>query len=217
MAFKLLTTTTGKQEGCDEINGRFDPTVGHSHEEAYGGKPIGTNGIQPKAITADRLSDTAIVDKLGYTPVNPADITVDVATQAEAQAGTDNTKVITPLQLRNGLNASGLAPISACRAWVDFNGTGTVTIREGLNISSIADNGVGDYTINFTQALPSANYSVLFGGQIDQAGGAGYSCISIYRSPTAKTVNSLRINTTGISGGNTVNVDYTTVCVGIII
>jgi hypothetical protein len=47
-----------------------------------------------------------------------------------------------------------------CRAWVNFNGTGTVAIRASFNVSSITDNGTGDYTVNFTNALPDANYMI---------------------------------------------------------
>lgn len=46
-----------------------------------------------------------------------------------------------------------------CRAWVNFDGTGTVAIRASYNVSSITDNGVGDYTVNFTTAMPDANYT----------------------------------------------------------
>lgn len=45
-------------------------------------------------------------------------------------------------------------------AWVNFNGTGTVAIRSSYNVSSITDNGTGDYTVNFATALSDANYSV---------------------------------------------------------
>ena len=45
-------------------------------------------------------------------------------------------------------------------AWVNFNGTGTVAIRASYNVSSITDNGTGDYTVNFTTAMPDANYCV---------------------------------------------------------
>jgi hypothetical protein len=48
-----------------------------------------------------------------------------------------------------------------CRAWVNFNGTGTVAIRASGNVSSITDNGTGDYTVNFTTAMPDANYSCI--------------------------------------------------------
>ena len=63
-------------------------------------------------------------------------------------------------QVKAATNASGSAPIYSCRAWVNFNGTGTVAIRASGNVSSITDNGVGDYTVNFTTAMPDANYSV---------------------------------------------------------
>jgi len=46
-----------------------------------------------------------------------------------------------------------------CRAWVNFNGTGTVAIRASGNVSSITDNGTGDYTVNFTTAMPDANFA----------------------------------------------------------
>ena len=52
----------------------------------------------------------------------------------------------------NGVTTNALA-------WVNFNGTGTVAIRSSYNVSSITDNGTGDYTINFTTALSDANYS----------------------------------------------------------
>jgi hypothetical protein len=52
-----------------------------------------------------------------------------------------------------------------CRAWVNFNGTGTPAIRASGNLSSITDNGIGDYTLNFTNAMPDANYSA--GGSVN--------------------------------------------------
>jgi len=55
---------------------------------------------------------------------------------------------------------NGSAPIYAARAWVNFNGTGTVAIRASGNVTSITDNGTGDYTVNFTTAMSDANYSV---------------------------------------------------------
>jgi hypothetical protein len=55
------------------------------------------------------------------------------------------------LATQNGM--TGIA-----KAWVNFNGTGTPAIRASFNVSSITDNGTGDYTINFTTAMPNANY-----------------------------------------------------------
>lgn len=52
-----------------------------------------------------------------------------------------------------------------CRAWVNFNGTGTVAIRASGNVSSITDNGTGYYTVNFANAMPDANYAVVAGSR----------------------------------------------------
>lgn len=61
------------------------------------------------------------------------------------------------LQFNSGYGS--VATAYGCRAWVNFNGTGTVAIRASGNVSSITDNGTGDYTVNFTNAMPDANYS----------------------------------------------------------
>jgi hypothetical protein len=65
------------------------------------------------------------------------------------------------LVLKNGVantpptiqDSAGTEIGTFCRAWVNFNGTGTVAIRASFNVSSITDNGTGDYTVNFTNAL----------------------------------------------------------------
>ena len=63
-------------------------------------------------------------------------------------------------EIKDALNAGGSAPIYACRAWANFNGTGTVAIRASGNVSSITDNGTGNYTVNFTTAMPDASYAI---------------------------------------------------------
>lgn len=55
----------------------------------------------------------------------------------------------------------GNAPLYGCRAWVNFNGTGTVAIRSSGNVSSITDNGVGTYSVNFTTAMPDINFTTI--------------------------------------------------------
>jgi hypothetical protein len=63
-------------------------------------------------------------------------------------------------------NTSGVTKYLA-QAWVNFNGTGTVAINGQGNVSSITDNGVGDYTVNFTTAMSDANYAAA--GTVSQA------------------------------------------------
>lgn len=65
---------------------------------------------------------------------------------------------ITSASIAASLNATGSAPLYACRAWVNFNGTGVIAIRGSGNVSSITDVSVGNYYINFTTAMPDANY-----------------------------------------------------------
>jgi hypothetical protein len=80
-------------------------------------------------------------------------------------ASTLATTVASPTLTTPNINSAqfatvtGTAPIYPCRAWVNFNGTGTVAIRASGNVSSITDNGTGSYTVNFTTAMPDVNYS----------------------------------------------------------
>jgi len=80
----------------------------------------------------------------------------------DSTAGFDGATLtgdVAAARITGALNATGSAPIYACRAWVNFNGTGTVAIRASGNVSSITDNGTGDYTVNFTTAMQDVNYS----------------------------------------------------------
>jgi hypothetical protein len=65
------------------------------------------------------------------------------------------------IQFNSGFGS--VATAYGCRAWVNFNGTGTVAIRASGNVTSITDNGTGDYTVNFTTAMPDANYGFSIG------------------------------------------------------
>lgn len=76
------------------------------------------------------------------------------------------------VQQTNGMTMTGGNPkYYAARAWVNFNGSGTVAIRAAVNVSSITDNGTGDYTINFTTAMPDASYAAVVVGQQNDGGG----------------------------------------------
>lgn len=106
---------------------------------------------------------------------------------------------------------SGSAPIYAARAWVNFNGTGTVAIRASGNVSSITDNGTGDYTVNFTTAMPDANYSVTSAARYETSGTAVVHVL--ISNDTAPTTTALRLTTPG-NLSNTL-FDTEAVCVAI--
>ena len=82
------------------------------------------------------------------------------------------------------------------KAWVNFNGTGTVAIRASGNVSSITDNGTGDYTVNFTNALADANYGPV---GMTALPGSWYGGVSI-SNLAAPTTTALRIVTHNDSG-----------------
>ena len=81
-------------------------------------------------------------------------------TIAFAEGGTEVMRLDSSANLKFNSGYGSVATAYGCRAWVNFNGTGTVAIRASGNVSSITDNNTGDYTVNFTTAMPDANYSV---------------------------------------------------------
>ena len=129
-----------------------------------------------------------------------------VGTTYLADAGTTPAKLSTGapswdssgnLSFNSGYGSTAVA--YACRAWVNFNGTGTVAIRASGNVSSITDNGVGDYTLNFTTAMPDANYS-LAGTACDTSAAAMPSLIPALVS-TPFTTTTSRVQTRNPSTG----------------
>ncbi len=95
----------------------------------------------------------------------------------------------------NGVTTNALA-------WVNFNGTGTVAIRSSYNVSSITDNGTGDYTINFATALSDANYAAVGSLRYTSASNASttFNLGNAAGTPNPQT-GSLRITTyNGVSG-----------------
>ena len=72
------------------------------------------------------------------------------------------------------------------KAWVNFNGTGTVAIRRAFNVSSITDNGTGHYTVNFTNALSDGNYSTT--GSLNWDGGSVNLVLSVIGTPSTTAV-----------------------------
>jgi uncharacterized protein (AIM24 family) len=107
------------------------------------------------------------------------------------------------LQFNSGYGSAATA--YGCRAWANFNGTGTVAIRASGNVSSITDNGTGDYTVNFTTALVDANYAFSFG-----AGSGNGRVIVLYNgtfntadSSSAKAAGSIRIAYLELGAGST--------------
>jgi hypothetical protein len=129
-------------------------------------------------------------------------VVIDGATGVTAPAfdgavdAADLTGNVAAARITTALNATGSAPIYACRAWVNFNGTGTVSIRASGNVSSITDNGVGDYTINLATAMPDADY-VVCGTQASSSATGYVIDNSVGRTRTTSAAQIATINSSG--------------------
>ena len=147
--------------------------------------------------------DTITIGASGDTITIPSGATLDV-TSATVSGITSYTDT-DALDL---FNASGSAPVYACRAWVNFNGTGTVAIRASGNVTSITDNGTGEYTVNFTTAMPDANYSTHLSQSL-----AGSGATPGLNDTVTNDTDEMNIRTAGVSTPN--GLDRALVCVAI--
>lgn len=109
-----------------------------------------------------------------------------------------------------------VATAYGCRAWVNFNGNGTVAIRASGNVSSITDNGTGDYTVNYSTALVDGNYAVsLCTTEYASTNNVIYPTITGSNTgPTTQTTTALRINTAAL-GSPAAKYDMGEICVSI--
>ena len=110
----------------------------------------------------------------------------------------------TPTVFQDG---SGTEIIQGCTAWVNFNGTGTVAIRDSFNVSSITDNGVGDYTVNFASAMANTNYCAVAQSLYN---GVAYTVMS---GPTPYSVNSATYYSLRISDGVLIDSDFVQIAI----
>ena len=99
----------------------------------------------------------------------------------------------------SGMTVSGF-PAYFCRAWVSFNGTGVVAIRSSGNVSSITDNGVGDYTLNFATPLADANYTYQGTCSKVTANVSGSNVVQ-YDNVSARTSSAFRFQIKNTSSG----------------
>jgi hypothetical protein len=124
--------------------------TGRRIEIALVGNDVSLNPvtITPDATDANKLANSGLAS---MTLLEPGQSVI-----LQQSDNSDRWEVVS-----QGVATYGSAPIYACRAWVNFNGIGTVAIRASGNVSSITDNGVGDYYINFITPMKDVNYATL--------------------------------------------------------
>ena len=131
-----------------------------------------------------------------------------------SEGGVEAMRIDSSANLQFNSGYGSVATAYGCRAWVNFNGTGTVAIRASGNVSSITDNGTGDYTVNFTTAMPDANYSAVVNSSYSTTDN-GMIC-GIFASATtvvAPTTSAFRLAISRRSDGTSLDSAYLTVSV----
>jgi hypothetical protein len=108
------------------------------------------------------MGDTIMAITINADTSNGLKLTSDTSGQIDFQsAGSTKALIDTSGNLKFNSGFGSAATAFGVRAWVNFNGTGTVAIRDSGNVSSITDNGTGNYTVNFTNNMPDVNYCMV--------------------------------------------------------
>ena len=135
------------------------------------------NQLDGNTFTADILPNADSTLDLGSSTAAWAEAHIDTVISTNTS---DGTLSIPTTYVTNG----------SAKVWVNFNGTGTIAVRDSFNVSSLTDNGTGDYTVNFTNSFGAADYGF---------SGGGYSDLSSFTQeiavggPSAVQVNSIRL------------------------
>jgi hypothetical protein len=170
----LFSNTTGSPNTAVGYGSLFLNTTGNANT-AIGTEALRSNttassntavGYQALYLTTGG-NNTALGRESGDTLTTGSNNTL-IGFNAQPSSATVSNEItlgdanVTTVRMGNGdviYPASG-GGAGTVQAWVNFNGTGTVAIRGSGNVSSITDDGAGRYTVNFTTALPDANYAV---------------------------------------------------------
>lgn len=199
-AIARYDTTTGKL--LQNSAATIDDSGNFSTSGTVNSRNMSTDGTKLDAIeaSADVTDETNVKAALDGATLTAVTVATGDKVLVQDVSDSDNVKTVTAQSIAD-LAAAGSSQISA---WINYNSTGTISIIDSYNISSITDNGAGDITINFATALANADYGIA--GSI--AGGSTHSAaLPVVRSatqfgaPTTKTTSACRVLTYNYAGG----------------
>jgi hypothetical protein len=165
------------------------------------GNILTTGSIDAGTQFLGQASDTVSAPSYSWTGdtncgiYRPAADTIGLVT-----AGVERARVTSAGLFQFNSGYGSVATAFGCRAWVNFNGTGTVAIRASGNVSSITDDGLGLFTVNFTTAMPDVNYSVTGAGMRNINSGGPNQCVNLRRSTTYS--DAFQLSSVSLSVGN---------------
>lgn len=153
-----------------------------------------------KVATTEFVKDVALPDMSGNgiavrtaaLTLTPRTIDAGTGITVANGDGVAGNPTITNSGVTSVNSSSGAVTVRDAKVWVNFNGTGTVAIRASFNVTSISDNGVGDYTVNFTNAMSDVNYAWIGNAKNStNSSSAANMTVSQYlsQSNTASSVN----------------------------
>jgi hypothetical protein len=197
MAATAIDSLRGILNGFRDLNSKGIYTMNATETDLLRQILIEVQALSLGGGLADGSVTTAKIADLNVTTAKLADLAVTTA-KLDNNSVT-SAKIVDGTIAAADLNGaqSGSAPIFGLRAWVNFNGTGTVAILGSGNVSSVTDNNLGDYTISFVTAMSDTNYAV-----VASAAGSGGSDPAAWINNAVYTTSSVRITTGFSSTGN---------------
>jgi hypothetical protein len=179
-----LNSTTGTVATLNSTTGtigNLSTTIAGDFTISQGTGTLGTSGVVAGTYGTNTSAVRLDIDSKGrITTVSTSAISTTPADGSITAAKLDGAQ-------------TGSAPIFGTRAWVNFNGKGTVGTNASGNVSSITDNAVGIYTVNFTTSLPDGNYSVSgFSVALDVGNATGASMVTLHPSGTSTFLPSVK-------------------------
>jgi hypothetical protein len=201
LASPALTGTPTAPTATVSTNTTQVATTAYVVGQAGSATPLGNNtaavGTSLLYSREDHVHPTDTTRAPLASPTFTGTPTLPTGTIATTQTAGNNTTAVATTAF-----VTAAIPTNNVKAWVNFNGTGTVATRASMNVSSITDNGTGDYTVNFTTAMVDADYVCAF--SVQAAGNtqastyaAAVKASSITAAPTLKSSSQCRFNVGG--------------------
>jgi hypothetical protein len=192
-----MTITTNQDVGI----GTTSPAAKLQATVSIGAHRLGTNGsdvnYNVRANAGSNASITftedGISDRWTVGCVNAQNYLAFRAGSSNMGNGTEQMRIDSSGVLSFNSGYGSAATAYGCRAWVNWNGTGTVSIRGSGNVSSITDDGTGSYTINYSTAMPDQNYAAI-GGAVNSS--SFLTCITSASNNQVASIG-LRVTTDG--------------------